>query len=60
MRCDRCTEAATHVAWDEPENEGALMFGDEVIGVALCDRCLAETLELGPWDGVEPLEAVAA
>lgn len=55
MRC-RCGRAATVVATDLPENAGGLMFGDEVLGVALCASCLAASEEDGPWDEVWPLE----
>ena len=45
--------------WDEPENEGALMFGDQLAGLLLCGACLRETEADGPWDGVELLEEAA-
>jgi hypothetical protein len=32
-------------------------MGDELLGVLLCDACLAVTVADGPWDGVEALEA---
>lgn len=55
MTCDRCGRPASHCAWDEPENDGALMFGDELLGMLLCARCLAASMAEGPWDGVEAL-----
>jgi hypothetical protein len=58
IRCDHCHERPPrHVAWDLPENEGGLLMGDELLGVLLCDACLAVTAADGPWDGVEALEA---
>jgi hypothetical protein len=45
--------------WDEPENEGGLMFGDELLGLLLCGPCLRETEGQGPWHGVELLEEAA-
>lgn len=43
------------VAIDEPENEGALMFGDQIAGVLLCTSCLALTEADGPWSFVEDI-----
>ncbi|MGE0025673.1 MAG: hypothetical protein AB7O78_01540 [Thermoleophilia bacterium] len=40
-----------------PENDGALLFGDQVNGMLLCDPCLKETEADGPWDQVELLDA---
>ena len=57
LLCDRCARPATHVARDEPEQEGGLLMGDELLGVMLCDACLAVTEADGSWDGVEVLEA---
>ena len=43
------------MAIDEPENEGALMFGDQIAGVLLCTPCLDATEADGPWSFVEAL-----
>lgn len=60
VTCDHCHDAPPlFCAWDEPEQEGGLMFGDQVLGVLLCSACLAVTEADGPWHGVEPLEAGA-
>ena len=60
MKCERCEKRrATVAVWDAPENEGALLFGDEWLGLLLCGPCLRETEAKGPWDGVEPLEEAA-
>jgi hypothetical protein len=57
--CERCAaRPATICAIDEPENDGSLMFGDEVTGVLLCGPCLRETEAQGPWDAVEVLDEV--
>lgn len=60
MTCERCGGGHAVVAvWDEPENEGGLMFGDELLGLLLCGPCLRETEGQGPWHGVELLEEAA-
>lgn len=46
-------------AIDLPEQEGGLMFGDQVLGVLLCATCLAASELLGPWAQVETLETAA-
>lgn len=56
MTCDHCHDAPPLVcAIDEPEQEGALMFGDPLLGVLLCRTCLALTEADGPWSSVEVL-----
>jgi len=57
LSCERCLRRpAALCATDEPENEGALLFGDELVGVLLCRPCLRETEEDGPWSAVDELE----
>lgn len=43
------------VAIDLPEQDGGLMFGDQVAGLLLCPACLAVTEADGPWSTVEAL-----
>lgn len=56
--CERCGLAPSRfVAIDLPEQEGGLMFGDQVAGRLLCGPCLTVTEADGPWDAVEALDA---
>jgi hypothetical protein len=56
MACERCARRlATVCASDEPENEGALRFGDPLLGRLLCLPCLRQTEREGPWSHVDPL-----
>lgn len=58
MTCDRCqTRPADVVAIDEPDNDGALLFGDQVADRMLCGHCLRVTEADGPWHDVIHLEA---
>lgn len=57
--CDRCeTGRARYCAIDEPENDGALIFGDVISGRLLCPACLTATEADGPWSSVERLDPV--
>lgn len=57
MTCERCRHRRAHyVVWDEAENDAALIFGDQLIGMVLCGLCLVTSELDGPWDGVELLE----
>lgn len=57
MTCDRCHQhPATVCCVDEPDNDGALMFGDQVAGRMLCDECLTVAVADGPWHEVIGLE----
>lgn len=46
-------------AIDLPEQEGGLMFADQVLGRLLCASCLKATEADGPWSSVEPLDVAA-
>ena len=59
MTCESCgAEPAVACVWDEPDNEGAMLFGDELIGLLVCEDCLHRSQALGPWAGVELLEEI--
>ena len=56
--CERCG-ARGRVLWacvDEPEEEGAVFFGDQVEGMALCGPCVEVTEADGPWSLVTRLD----
>lgn len=56
LLCERCQDAPPlFVGIDEPDNDGWLMFGDQVLGVMLCAACLANSEVAGPWAAVEAL-----
>lgn len=56
MRCERCRRRpARVVVEDHPENDGAMLFGDETLGMYLCNPCLCETQADGPWSMVTRL-----
>lgn len=60
MTCDRCAMTPPQVcAIDLPEQEGGLMFADQVLGRLLCGACLAATEADGPWSSVEALDVAA-
>lgn len=60
MTCDRCHQHPAAVcAVDEPDNDGVLLFGDQISGRLLCDHCLAVTEADGPWHDVIRLEVAA-
>jgi hypothetical protein len=57
LLCERCLRArAVASASDEPENDGALFFGDELVGVLLCASCLRETEQDGQSSAVDPID----
>lgn len=61
MKCDMCHDTPPPLvcAIDEPEQEGGLMFGDQLLGVLLCLDCLAVSEEMGPWSLVVGLDVAA-
>lgn len=44
---------------DEPENDCALLFGDEAVARVLCEPCLEASERDGPWAAVARLEVGA-
>lgn len=53
MRCERCgTRRALWAAIEDPEQEAAVLFGDDVVAMCLCLPCLEVTEVDGPWSAV--------
>jgi hypothetical protein len=53
LRCERCgTRKALWTAIEEPEQDAAMLFGDEVVAMCLCTRCLELSEQDGPWSAV--------
>ena len=53
LTCERCDAPPLFVGIDEPDNDGGLMFGDQILGVLLCAACLGASEVDGPWSVVE-------
>jgi len=61
VTCERCHAAAAEVLCiDEPEQEGALHFGDQTLGILLCMHCCRQAEDDGPWDAVVALDTLDA
>jgi hypothetical protein len=54
--CERCHERPpTCCVVDLPDTEAMVEFGNEIVGLLICDPCLSETEREGEWDMVVDL-----
>ena len=50
LKCERCgARKALWTALEDPEQDAALLFGDDLVGMCLCTRCLEASEQDGPW-----------
>jgi hypothetical protein len=54
MTCERlgCRRRALWCALEDPEQDCAELFGDDVVGICLCGACLRASEADGPWSAV--------
>ena len=53
MTCERCaTRRAVWCALEDPEQDAATLFGDDVVAICLCLPCLDASEAEGPWSAV--------
>jgi hypothetical protein len=53
VKCERCaTRKALWTAVEDPEQDAAMLFGDDVVAMCLCGKCLEASEQDGPWSAV--------